>query len=325
MKVFFALLVGVLGSASAFAQHYGDHPDALAFVDRMVSQHAFDETELKQLFAGAERQQSIIDAISRPAEKVLTWAEYRKIFIQDSRIEKGVNFWRDNSDTLVRAEDRYGVPAEIIVAIIGVETRYGENKGNYRVVDALSTLGFDYPPRATFFRKELEQFLLLSREQRQDPGALMGSYAGAMGYGQFMPSSFRSYAVDFDGDGIADIWNNSADAIGSVANYLAKHGWERDQDVVMRARVNSGYNTSLVNQGLNADQTLAQVKAGGLQPVRALSDDTAVLAMRLEGENGAEFWLGMKNFSVITRYNRSQLYAMAVYQLANRISIMQHE
>jgi len=325
LKSLFATVVSLLASVDVFAQHYGEHPEALAFVDRMVTQHAFSETELKQLFTGAERKQTIIDAISRPAEKTLTWAEYRKIFIQDSRIDKGVNFWRANRNTLSRASDRYGVPAEIIVAIIGVETRYGENKGSYRVVDALSTLGFDYPPRATFFRKELEQFLLLSREQQQDPAVLLGSYAGAMGYGQFMPSSFRSYAVDFDGDGITDIWNNSVDAIGSVANYLAKHGWERDQDIVMRARVDSTYNQSLINQSLNVDQTLVQVKEGGLEPVRNLPDNTPVMAMRLEGENGAEFWLGLKNFSVITRYNRSRLYAMAVYQLANRISKLQQE
>ena len=317
VSVVIILLIGICHSA--WAQHYADHPEAVKFVQQMVSQHNFDQTQLQKLFAGAERKQAILDAISKPAEKTLTWGEYRNIFIQDSRIDKGVNFWQQNSAPLERAVDKFGVPAEIIVAIIGVETRYGENKGSYRVIDALATLGFDYPPRASFFRKELEHFLLLSREQQQDPGVLLGSYAGAMGYGQFMPSSFRSYAVDFDNDDIADIWENSTDAIGSVANYLARHGWQRDGRVAVRARANSEYDSKVVTGALDTNQTVAEVKVGGLQPVQDLPDNTEVMAMRLEGENGAEFWLGLKNFSVITRYNRSQLYAMAVYQLADQI------
>jgi membrane-bound lytic murein transglycosylase B len=303
----------------ALAQNYSEHPDAAAFVERMVREHNFDKPAVQQLMANAERKQSIIDAISRPAELTLTWAEYRKIFIQDSRVEKGVVFWQDNQGTLVRATEQYGVPEEIIVAIIGVETRYGENKGSYRVLDALSTLGFDYPPRATFFRKELEHFLLLSREQKQDPTLLQGSYAGAMGYGQFMPSSFRSYAVDFDGDEIADIWENPVDAIGSVANYLGRHGWQKNQTIAVRARVSGAYNSALVNRSLNADVSIAELMAGGIEPVRSLQGEGAAMAMKLDGDNGAEFWVGLKNFSVITRYNRSQLYAMAVYQLADTI------
>lgn len=298
---------------------YESHPETTKLISEMVTEHQFVEADLLQLFKGAERKQSIIDAISRPAEKTLTWKEYRKIFIKDSRIEKGVSFWQANQETLQRAEDEYGVPIEIIVAIIGVETRYGENKGSYRVLDALSTLGFDYPPRATFFRKELKQFLLLSREQTQDPAVLKGSYAGAMGYGQFMPSSFRAYAVDFDGDEIADIWDNPVDAIGSVANYLGRHGWQRDKKVVVRAKVAPDYNAGLINKSLNANQTVGELKSGGFNPVDSYDDDTAAMAMKLNGENGAEFWMGLKNFSVITRYNRSRLYAMAVYQLADNI------
>jgi membrane-bound lytic murein transglycosylase B len=303
----------------AFAQNYGDHPEAANFVERMVSEYKFDEVALRQLMASAERKQSIIDAISRPAEKTLTWAEYRKIFIQDSRIDKGVIFWQANRNTLAQAAEQYGVPEEIIVAIIGVETRYGENKGSYRVLDALATLGFDYPPRATFFRKELEHFLLLSREQKQDPAKLLGSYAGAMGYGQFMPSSFRSYAVDFDGDQIADIWENPVDAIGSVGNYLGRHGWRRDEAIALRARVNKGYNGELFNRSLNADTTVTALMAAGIEPIQSLPGDAAAMAIKLDGDNGAEFWVGLKNFSVITRYNRSHLYAMAVYQLSDSI------
>ena len=301
------------------AETYGAHPEARSFIGEMVVEHDFVEADLRQLFSNAERKQSILDAIARPAEKILTWKEYRKIFIKNSRIKKGASFWQNNQLALTRAVEAYGVPAEIIVAIIGVETRYGENKGSYRVIDALATLGFDYPPRATFFRKELKHFLLLSREQKLNPALLTGSYAGAMGYGQFMPSSFRGYAVDFDGDQLADIWENPADAIGSVANYLNRHGWQRDQKIVLRARVQAGYDTDLINHSLNADQTVGQLRAGGMVPVSKLEDDIAAMAMKLNGENGAEFWLGLKNFSVITRYNRSRLYAMAVKQLADQI------
>lgn len=323
MKNFIVVCVFSLLSSAVWADNYGVHPDTAKFIGEMVAEHDFSETELQEIFNGAERKQSIIDAISRPAEKTLTWKEYRKIFIKDSRIEKGVKFWQENQQTLDRAVETYGVPAEVITAIIGVETRYGENKGSYRVLDALSTLGFDYPPRSTFFRKELKHFLLLSREQKQDPSALVGSYAGAMGYGQFMPSSFRSYAVDFDGDDIADIWDNPVDAIGSVANYLGRHGWQRDKNIVLRAKVEPGYKTELINQSLKANQTISQLEAGGFLPADEsegeLTSDLASMAMKLNGENGAEFWLGLKNFSVITRYNHSRLYGMAVFQLSEKI------
>lgn len=315
-----ALLSMLLSTAlSAQIQTYQNHPETVSFINEMVSEHNFAQADLQKLFAGAERKQSILDAIARPAEKTLAWKEYRQIFLKPDRIDKGADFWQANHAVLAQAKQEFGVPEEIIVAIIGVETRYGENKGSYRVLDALATLGFDYPPRASFFRKELMHFLLLSREQGQDPSVLLGSYAGAMGYGQFMPSSFRSYAVDFDGDKLADIWNNPTDAIGSVANYLARHGWRRDQTITVRARVQNDYNANLINQSLDVDQSIEQLQAAGIEPVTPLEANIEAMAMKLDGENGAEFWLGLKNFSVITRYNRSRLYAMAVTQLADNI------
>lgn len=306
--------------------HYGNNPAVNQFINELAARDNFDKTRLQQLFSQTEKKQSIIDAISRPAEKTLTWAEYRRIFIQDSRIEKGAAFWRANKLVLQRAYDTYGVPPAIVVAIIGVETRYGEVTGRYRVMDALSTLAFDYPPRADFFRKELREFLLLSREQQQSPLDLTGSYAGAMGYGQFMPSSYRAYAVDFDGDGFTDIWQNPEDAIGSVANYFSRHGWQKDQPVAVHARTGEGYDRSLLTRGLKLQHTLSALKRGGVEPLASVASNSKggnakAMAFQLQGESGPEYWIGFNNFHVITRYNHSQLYAMAVFQLANEIQL----
>lgn len=305
--------------AGACLADYSSHPELEGFIDKMNNEHGFDRQALTRLFSEVERKERILEAIARPAEKVLTWAEYQDIFIQNRRIDGGVKFWRDNRAELQRAYETYGVAPEIIVSIIGVETRYGGNTGGYRVIDALSTLGFDYPPRSSFFRKELEHFLILAREQKQDPLSLKGSYAGAMGYGQFMPSSYRAYAVDFSGDGFTDIWNSPTDAIGSVANYLARHGWEKDQPVVSRARIDNEYDRHVLTKGLKLNHEVAGLKQAGLNPVDAVADSKDAMAFKLEGKQGAEFWIGLKNFEVITRYNRSQLYAMAVYQLAEKI------
>ena len=251
------LLVSVTATA-ADDDVYRNNELANKFVAEMVEEHDFDKAELDVWFASAAKKQSILDAISRPAEKRLTWAQYRKIFVTNSRIKKGVTFWKEHEDILSKVEQEFGVPAAVIVAIIGVETRYGENKGSYRVIDALSTLAFDYPPRSKFFRKELKEFLLLSREQKQDPLALMGSYAGAMGYGQFIPSSYRAYAIDYDKDGFVDIWNNTDDAIGSVANYFKVHGWKSNQAVVVRSRVAKNIDESVINQSLKPALTLEE-------------------------------------------------------------------
>ncbi|AIR89267.1 lytic murein transglycosylase B [Pseudomonas cremoricolorata] len=312
--------LGLLGAVQqANAGDYDGSPQVAEFVAEMTRDHGFASEQLFEVFAEVQRKQSILDAISRPAERVKPWKEYRPMFLTDARIARGVDFWRQHEAVLARAEQEYGVPAQVIVAIIGVETFFGRNTGNFRVIDALSTLGFDYPPRAQFFRKELREYLLLAREQQVDPLTLKGSYAGAMGLPQFMPSSFRAYAVDFDGDGHINIWNNPDDAIGSVASYFKRHGWVAGQGVVSRAQVSGERFEQGVTQGIEPASTVAQLRALGWSSHDALPDDLPVTAFRLEGDNGAEYWMGLKNFYAITRYNRSVMYAMAVHQLSEQL------
>ena len=306
-------------ATSAFGAGYASHPAYPAFEAKMVQEHGFKAEELRRLFGDAERKDSILEAIARPAEKRLTWGEYRKIFITQARIDGGVAFWRENKDVLAQAAKRFGVDPEVVVAIIGVETRYGGNMGSYRVIDALATLAFDYPPRSAFFGGELEQFLVMAREQGFDALQLKGSYAGAMGMGQFIPSSFRAYAVDFDGDGRADIWNNRADAIGSVANYFNRHGWTTGAHVVDRASAVGSVATDRMNPGLEPNTVVSELPALGLSPRVSLPAEERVLPLMLETDAGTEYWLGRHNFYVITRYNRSPLYAMAVHQLSQEI------
>lgn len=298
------------------AGDYQQSPQVAEFVGEMTRDYGFAGEQLVSMFAEVERKQAILDAISRPAEKVKQWKDYRPIFITDARINKGVEFWKQHEATLARAEAEYGVSAQVIVAIIGVETSYGGNTGSYRVMDALSTLAFDYPPRAPFFRKELREFLLLTREEQVEPLSLKGSYAGAMGLPQFMPSSFRAYAVDFDGDGHINIWTNPVDAIGSVASYFKRHGWQPGQPVVSPATVKGTQVEQGLTVGLDPVKNAAELRALGWSSADPLADELPVTAFRLEGAEGAEHWLGLPNFFVITRYNRSVMYAMAVNQLA---------
>ncbi|HEY3698403.1 MAG TPA: lytic murein transglycosylase B [Spongiibacteraceae bacterium] len=312
------LALWLLPVVSAFAD-YSQHALAKDFIDEMVNQHGFKRDEVMQWLARAERQQSILDAIARPAEKAKPWKDYRKLFVTNDRIAQGMAFWRDHAATLARAERESGVPAAIVVSILGVETRYGRNTGNYRVLDALTTLSFDYPPRADFFRGQLVEFLLMAREQKLAPDRILGSYAGAMGFGQFMPSSYRKYAVDFDGDGEIDIVNDIDDAIGSVANYLKSYGWQRGAPIVSKAMVKEPLPDGLLRETLEPVTTLLDYKRKGITPLLALPDDTLAALFMLEGDTGFEYWLALNNFYVITRYNRSQLYAMAVLQLSQEI------
>ncbi|MAT49888.1 MAG: lytic murein transglycosylase B [Porticoccaceae bacterium] len=317
-----ALTVAVfMVTPGCLAKGYEAHPLTLALVERLVEEHDFDRQHLLALFGEVEKKQSIIDAMNRPAEKVKPWYEYRQIFLQEKRIDAGVEFWRQNADTLEKAQQRYGVDPAIIVAIIGVETYYGRIRGSYRVMDALSTLAFDYPKRSPFFTRELENFLILTREQEKDPLSLKGSYAGAMGYGQFMPSSYRNYAIDFDGDGVTDIWDNTEDAIGSVANYFVAHGWRPGEPVVTPAIVQGHYGGDDANALKGPEKTVAELAALGLRAREGADADAGARAMplRYEGEDGDEYWLGFENFYVITRYNHSHRYAMAVYQLSEMI------
>ena len=311
-------LVGILGSSQhAAAGDYEGSPQVAQFVGEMTRDYGFAGEQLMGVFREVERKQSILDAISRPAERVKPWKDYRPMFITDARIARGVDFWRQHEAALARAEQEYGVPASVIVSIIGVETFFGRNTGNYRVIDALSTLAFDYPPRADFFRKELREYLLLSREEQVDPLSLKGSYAGAMGLPQFMPSSFRAYAVVFDGDGHINIWTDPDDAIGSVASYFQRHGWVAGEPVVSRATVSGEHADDGLSPGIDPVKTVGELRALGWSSHDALRDDLPVTAFRLDGADGPEYWMGLKNFYAITRYNRSVMYAMAVHQLAD--------
>jgi len=311
-------LLGTLGQAQAAGEYQGSAKVA-EFVGEMTRDHGFAAEQLTALFDQVERKQAILDAISRPAEKVKPWKEYRPIFITEARISKGVDFWNQHAEALARAEREYGVPAEVIVSIIGVETFYGGNTGSWRVLDALSTLCFDYPPRAEFFCQQLREFLILAREQQVEPLSLKGSYAGAMGLPQFMPSSFRAYAVDFDGDGHIDIWTNPVDAIGSVASYFKRHGWTTGEPVVSRAQVKGEQADSGLTVGLDPVKKVGELRALGWTSGDVLRDDIPVTAFRFDGAEGQEYWMGLPNFYVITRYNRSAMYAMAVHQLSGEL------
>lgn len=298
---------------------YIGRPEVQAFIDRMAARHGFDPQRLTDLFAQARRQDRVLEAISRPAE-AKPWHQYRPIFLTPERIEGGVEYWSRHEALLLRAGEVFGVDPEYLVAIIGVETYYGRHTGGFPVFDTLVTLGFDYPPRADFFRRELEQYLLLSRDESLEPLSLKGSYAGAMGKGQFIASSYRSYAVDFDGDGRRDLWGSAADVIGSVANYFERHGWEPGGVVAVPAVGGGDGLEPLLKAGLKPSLTLDELAARGVRPAAPVPPgDPPVALIKLEGVEGPEYWIGFNNFYVITRYNRSPLYAMAVHQLAQEI------
>ena len=306
----------ICGSA-AWAD-YSERPAVRDYIGALVERHGFEQGALMALFAQAERKEGILAAIARPAERTKPWHEYRDIFVTRSRIEDGLDFWRDNAAALARAQETFSVPPELVVAIIGVETSYGRVTGSYRVLDALATLAFDYPPRAAFFMGELTQFLLLATEERKDPLSLQGSYAGAMGFGQFIPSSYRAYAVDFNGDGRRDIWDDVTDAVGSVANYFERHGWRAGAPVALRVEVDGDAARAAANEGLAPNYDIAELKRLGVR-VEAVADDAKAALFRMEGKDGAEYWLGLHNFYVITRYNHSSMYALAVMQLADAL------
>lgn len=301
------------------AQSLASRADVQAFIREMSVRHGFDAGQLQAIFSQAQARPSIIAAMSRPGE-AKPWYAYRDIFVNSRRIRGGVRFWRANAAALAQAERVYGVPPEIVVAIIGVETQYGGNMGSFRILEALSTLAFDYPRRAAYFRKELENYLLLTRREGIDPLTPRGSYAGAMGFGQFMPSSYLSYAVDFDGDGHRDIWRNPRDAIGSVAHYFQRHGWRTSEPVAVPARVSGTRYPALVSQQLSPPRdSVASLQAQGIAPKTPVDGAQAAMLLEYQGRDGPEYWLGFDNFYVITRYNHSRLYAMAVYQLGQEI------
>lgn len=312
-----AALTALAEPSSAPAEY---RAGAERFASEMVRRHGFGRDEIAALMAEARYSQDVVDAIRRPWE-AKPWHQYRKIFLTETRIAGGVAFWREHAALLDRARSEYGVPPEVVTAIIGVETNYGGNLGKHRVLDALTTLGFAYPPRADFFRKELEQFVLLVREERIDPAAALGSYAGAVGRPQFIPSSYRGYAVDFDGDGRRDLWG-SADAIGSVANYFKRHGWRAGEAVALPveapARLPAGV-APADKKPKKPDTTARRLAAAGFNGLDGVDPATPATLVRLDGADGDEYWAGLDNFYAITRYNHSNLYAMAVHQLSGEI------
>jgi len=293
-------------------------PEIEIFISKMVRNHGFEELELKRIFNKTKFQPGIIKAISRPGTSK-PWYEYHPVFINPRRIAKGVDFWKKNAKTLERASKKFGVPEEIITAIIGVETYYGKQTGRHRVLDALTTLAFNYPKRADFFRDELEQYLLLVREQDKGMFNIKGSYAGAIGIPQFMPSSYRNYAVDFDNDGKIDLSGNTADSIGSVANYLIAHGWEVGSPVATRAKVSDSSRHETLKMELMPLYTTRKMKEFGITPLIYIPDDRKATLIKLNGKSHMEYWLGFINFYVITRYNRSTHYAMSVLLLSKEI------
>ena len=317
------LILSSLSYSHSFAaDNVIDIPDVQKFIQEMVSEHGFKKSELESLFKQVEIKQKIIDAMNRPAEKSKAWYEYRKIFLTDKRIKQGAKFWQENSNVLKYAEEVYGVPVEIIVAIIGVETFYGRLQGSYRVMDALSTLAFKYPKRSKFFRGELKHFLVMSKDQNFNPLSKKGSYAGAMGMGQFIPSSFQSYAVDFNGDGEKNIWSSNEDAIGSVANYFKRHGWEKEQPVADQVKLSKASTLTKKDscrRSCKPKMTIAEFRQQGITGTTQADDKTKAIFLWLKQQNNNEYWLAYKNFYVISRYNHSTLYSMAVYQLSQAI------
>ncbi|WP_407352910.1 lytic murein transglycosylase B [Luteimonas sp. R10] len=289
------------------------------FVDYTARTYGVDAAGVRSVLSQAERKQSILDAMSRPAEKTRTWAEYRPIFVNDARISGGRSFYAQHRDALDRVAAETGVPAEYIVAIIGVETSYGKITGNYRVIDALYTLAFDFPKRAPFFAGELAQLFALAQEEPQlDVVALKGSYAGAMGMGQFMPSSYRLWAKDGDGDGRRDLLTHLPDVFASIANYFVIHGWERGGPVVARADRDAGA-ADFAPESLDPVYPLADLAGRGYRPRAGEPIAEGATLLSLDGDAGPEYWLGYRNFYVITRYNRSPMYALSVHQLAQAI------
>jgi len=314
MRIFLLLLM----SSFHLSGYDFEHPKYELIQKALVEEHNFSAEEIKLIIGQAEKQQKIIDSMNSPAEFTWTWDKYRKLFIEPKRIKNGKLFIKKNLETLERAEAQFGVPKEIITAILGVETRYGKIMGSYRVLDALSTLSFDYPRRSNFFSQELINLLLLARENNLDIFKLKGSYAGAMGYGQFIPSSYRAYAVDFDNDGSVDLLNSVEDAIGSIGNYLYQHGWKSNYPIIWEVdnsfEVFNSDSVNNVRKKVNFDsKTMSPINAIDFN-FEGLNSD--VLLLSYETDKSTNYFVGTRNFIAITKYNVSHFYAKAVYDLA---------
>ena len=315
----------VAAHAESASGNYAHRADVRAFARETAAETGMSRTAIEHALAGARYQPKIVELMNRPLLAPPKWFEYAPQFLNPDRVAAGAAFWDANAATLARAEAQFGVPAEIIVAIIGVETYWGRVTGRYRALDALATLAFDYPRRAPFFRGELKQLLLLAREQRLAPTSLKGSYAGAMGLPQFMPGSYRNYAIDYDGDGHVDLWNSAADTIGSVANFLALHDWARGQPVLLTAAVDERSRDALLRRldgGISERRALEAWQQEGVAVAalpQDLSGDPVGILLLEDTADAASLYLACNNFYVITRYNKSRLYAAAVWQLADAV------
>ncbi|MBI4987283.1 MAG: lytic murein transglycosylase B [Rhodocyclales bacterium] len=313
----FLYVLALAMSSGASAGGFAQRDDVRAFVEEMHEKHGFDRNRLLRLFGQAQPQPKAIKAILPPKDpSVRSWLAYRARFIEPSRIEGGLRFWEAHNPALEAARRTYGIPEEVIVAIIGVETIYGRNMGKYPALATLATLAFDYPPRADLFRRELEALLLLARESRRSPLAYSGSYAGALGMPQFLPSSIRNWAVDFDGDGQVDLAASAADAIASVANFLASHGWETGSPIAAPASVAGDRFGELIDAGILPRLMPAEMTAYGVSPAADAPQLPCALIDLATPDEATEYWLGYRNFYVITRYNRSSFYAMTVFALS---------
>jgi membrane-bound lytic murein transglycosylase B len=314
--LFAAVCLGASARSVALDVHRADVKE---FIGQMAEQYDFKKRSLRKLMKSAQSQPAILQAMDRPAEKAKPWYEYRTLFLNERRIREGTEFWLAHRQDLDRASVRSGVAPEYIAAILGVETYYGRLTGSYRVIDALATLAFDYPPRAKFFRDELEQFLLLTRDFDMDPLAIKGSYAGAMGAPQFMPSNYRRFAVDANSDGRIDLWSNWPDVCASVGNYLREHGWNEGEPVLADATVDPAKAADLDGRKLALDETVGSLKAKGVIFDSSMPDDAPAILIAADEPDGVHWRVGYNNFFVITRYNHSALYAMAVYELAGAV------
>ena len=327
-----AILFAPFTAQPALASHHHrtprfdlKRPEIVSFVNEVVARDLLKRKAVLALLAKAEPQPKILELMTRPAEKVTPWWEYREQFLTPERIDLGVQFWADHRQSLERISAERGIPPEYLIAIIGVETRYGRSTGKYRVLDALATLAFDYPPRSDYFRSELEQFMLLAQEDKLNPLTTTGSYAGAMGAPQFMPSTYRHYAIDADTDNKRDLWGDWDDIIASVANYLQGHGWEPGGPVIAEAHLEPDP-TFQINPGkVDLNETVDSLNAHGVKVDMSVPGDTPAVLIAAEQQDGPAYRVGFKNFYVITRYNGSARYAMSVYDLAQAIAQRVHE
>ena len=318
-----ALGLSTVFVARAHEAHQIQDAVIVEFIQKMVEKHQFSQEELTVLMDNAKKKDGILNAFDKPATSK-PWSFFKKLYVTEWREKEGVKFWEKHAQTLIRAEDQFGIPQEIITALIGIETNYGTYTGEFRIVDAFYTLGFYGKRRNKYFLKEFEEFLILARENNIEPNSIKGSFAGAIGIAQFMPSSYREYAIDFDGDGKADLENSVADAIGSASNYLKRHGWKRGEPIVFPVSADNDQVLSEMAGKSKPNRTYGELKQAGVKQDLGLNDDLAVGLFKLEGDEGVELWMSLKNFYVITRYNPSNNYALAMVQLSEKIKALKN-